>query len=90
MTSPLQANAPIVDDSGRPTRPLILYLQNLLSGVIPRTAYTAAQLLAMSPKPGWTSVCSNCNSETFRDPVAGGGTFCVPVHADEASVWRVG
>jgi len=90
MTAPLQANAPIVDGNGRPTRTLILYLQNVLSGVIPRTAFTAEQLLAMSPKPGWSAVCSNCNSETFRDPVAGGGTFCVPVHADEASVWRVG
>lgn len=90
MTAPLQANAPIVTADGRPTRPLILYLQNLLSGVIPRTTFSAADLLAMTPKPGWTSFCSDCNSTTFRDPVAGGGTFCVPVHADESNVWRVG
>ncbi len=86
----LSDRSPIVDGAGRPTRMLIAYLQQLFTGTIPRTTFTAAQLLAMSPAPGWTAFCSNCNSETFRDPVAGGGTFCVPVHADESSAWRVG
>lgn len=86
----LPDRAVIVDSAGRPTRVLIAYLQRLSTGTIPRTTFTAAQLLAMSPEPGWTAFCSDCNSETFRDPVAGGGTYCVPVHADESSVWRVG
>jgi hypothetical protein len=90
MSAPLQANAPIVDQGGRPTRSLIAYLQNLLSGVIPRTTYPAAALLAMTPQPGWTSFCSDSNSQTFGAPLAGGGTYCVPVYADEASAWRVG
>lgn len=86
----LSDRSPIVDSAGRPSRTLLRYFQELFNGTIKRTTFTAAQLLAMSPDPGWTAFCSDCNSETFRDPVASGGTFCVPVHADESSVWRVG
>lgn len=89
MTAPLQSNAPIVDETGRPTRALLLYLQSLFSGTIQRTVYTADQLAKIAPKAGLTAFCSDADTNTFNAIFMGGGAFLVPVHGDGTS-WRVG
>lgn len=85
----LSDRSPIVDETGRPQRSFIRYLQELFGGTIKRTVYTADQLAKIAPEAGLTAFCSDANTDTFNAIFVGGGAFVVPVHGD-GSAWRVG
>lgn len=85
----LSDRAPIVDESGRPQRTFLRFLQELFNGTIKRTVYTADQLAKITPEAGLTAFCSDADTDTFNAIFVGGGAFLVPVHGDGLA-WRVG
>lgn len=89
MTAPLNSKARIVNQDGTASPWLIAYLQALGTGVVPRTTYTAAQILAMSPEKVSTAIVTDSSVTTFGDVLAGGGANTVPVYWDLTD-WRVG
>jgi hypothetical protein len=89
VTAPFSTKARIVNPDGTPSRELIAYLQAIGSGVVERTTYTAAQILAMTPSKVSTAICTDSSVTTFGATLAGGGANTVPVYWDLAN-WRVG
>ena len=89
MTAPFNSKTRIVNQDGTPSQWLIAYLQLIGTGVIERTTYTAAQLLAMSPTKVSTAICTDLSTTTFGDVIAGGGADTRPVFWDLTN-WRVG
>lgn len=89
MTAPLSTKARVVNADGTASRELIAYLQAIGSGVVERTTYTAAQIVAMSPAKVSTAICNDSSVTTFGDSLVGGGANTVPVYWD-LSAWRVG
>jgi hypothetical protein len=89
VTAPFSTKARVVNADGTASRELIAYLQAIGTGVVERTTYTAAQILAMSPAKVSTAICTDSGTTTFNDPLVGGGASVVPVFWD-GSVWKVG
>ena len=89
MTASLNSKARVVNQDGTASPWLTAYLQALGTGVVPRTTYTAAQILAMTPSKVSTAICTDSSVTTFGATLAGGGANTVPVYWDLAD-WRVG
>lgn len=88
MSAPFSTSTAIVDKAGTATRAFIAYLQGIGTGVVPRTAYTYAQIALMTPTLNHTVICSDSSVVTVGNTLAGGGANIVQAIGN-GSAWKV-